>query len=345
MELRAALIGFGLSGSVFHAPLIAATPGLKLATVVTANRRRADQAQGEYPGARIEARAEAVWERAGEHDLVVVAAPNDVHVELASRAIDAGLVVVVDKPLAPTSEAARELIERAERRGVALTVFHNRRWDSDQLTLRRLIADGALGDVYRYESRFERWRPEPRGDAWRETTPPGEGGGVLLDLGTHLVDQALTLFGPIRSVHGEVSHRRGGPADDDAFLALEHTSGVRSHLWVSSVAAVAGPRLRVLGSRAAYVVDDLDGQEDALRSGLRPGGSADWGAQPEARWGRLVRGDDGQPVRSENGAWQRFYEQLADALRGQGPLPVDPWDAVAVLDVLERARAGGAGGL
>jgi predicted dehydrogenase len=239
-----------------------------------------------------------------------------------------------------TSEAARGLIERAERRGTALTVFHNRRWDSDQLTLRRLIAEGSLGEVHRYESRFERWRPQRRDDAWRETTPPEEGGGVLLDLGTHLVDQALTLFGPVRTVHGEVAHRRGGPADDDAFVALEHESGVRSHLWASSVAAAPGPRLRVLGSQGAYLVEGLDGQEDALASGLRPGETAGWGVEPDEKWGRLVEGEVSRPVPSENGAWPHFYELLARALRGDGPLPVDPRDAVAVLEILERARGG-----
>jgi len=341
MELRAALIGFGLAGSLFHAPLIAATPGLRLATVVTGNRDRAGDARRRYPDARVEPRVEDVWERAAEHDLVVVATPNASHAELASLAIEAGMAVVVDKPLASTSTAARELIERAERRGVTLTVFHNRRWDSDQLTLRRLIGEGPLGQVLRFESRFERWRPEARGDAWRETSSPAEGGGVLLDLGTHLVDQALNLFGPVRDVYGEVDHRRGGPADDDVFVALEHVSGIRSHLWASSVAAARGPRLRVLGSAGAFVVDELDGQEDALRAGLRPDGSGAWGAEPSERWGRLHRGDEGGPVPSENGAWPRFYEQLAAAITENGPPPVDPRDAVAVLEILERARARG----
>jgi scyllo-inositol 2-dehydrogenase (NADP+) len=337
VTLRAALIGFGLAGSVFHAPLIAATPRMALTTVVTANRSRAERARRQYPGVRIEARAEAVWQRAGEHDFVVIATPNDSHVELASRAIESGLDVVVDKPLAPTSGEARRLIEHSERRGAALTVFHNRRWDSDQLTLRRLVGEGALGEVYRYESRFERWRPELREDAWREKTARQEGGGVLLDLGTHLVDQALVLFGPVGQVYGEVDPRRGGPADDDVFLALHHTSGVRSHLWATAVAGASGPRLRVLGSRAAFVVQGLDGQEDALRAGLRPGGAGGWGAESAASWGRLVRGDESEPVPSAAGAWPRFYEELAGALQGEGPPPVDPWDAVRVLEVLERA--------
>jgi scyllo-inositol 2-dehydrogenase (NADP+) len=339
MELRGAVIGFGLSGSVFHAPLIAATPGMAVSTIVTSNPERAGRAAAEHPGARIEANAEGLWERAAEHDFVVIATPNASHVPLAERAIDAGLAVVVDKPLTSTSGEARALIERAERAGVLLTVFHNRRWDSDQLTLRRLLRDGSLGEVRRYESRFERWRPEIRSGAWREETAPREGGGLLLDLGTHLVDQALQLFGPAEHVYGEVDRRRRGPADDDAFLALEHASGVRSHLWASSVAGAIGPRLRVLGSEAAFVVEELDGQEDALRDGLRPeGGEVAWWEEPEDRWGRLVRGEKSEAVPAERGAWPAFYAQLARALRDEGPPPVDPGDAVEVLAVLERAR-------
>ena len=340
MVLRVAVIGFGLAGSIFHAPLIAATPGMRLATVVTSSRARARAATAEYPGVVVERTADAVFERAAEHELVVVASPNDTHVGLATRAIDAGLAVVVDKPLAPTGGAAATLIERAERAGVPLTVFHNRRWDADQLTLRRLIDDGSLGEVLRYESRFERWRPAADRDAWRETAPPSEGGGLLLDLGTHLVDQALSLFGPVRGVYGEADHRRGGAAEDDAFIALEHESGVRSHLWASELVAAPAPRLRVLGSRAAFVVDQLDDQEDALRAGLRPGGPEPWGAQPRERWGRLVRGEDAEPVRSENGGWPEFYSRLASALAGNGALPVDPREALTGLEILERARPG-----
>ena len=245
---------------------------------------------------------------------------------------------VVDKPLAPTSRAAGELIDRAEHRGVALTVFHNRRWDSDQLTLRRLNREGSLGDVVGYESRIERWLPRVRGKAW-ETTSPQEGGGVLLDLGDCIeVDQALTLFGAARHVYGEVDLRRGAVADDDAFVAIEHDSGVRSHLWVSAVAGAAGPRLRVLGTGAAFVVQGIDGQEDALQGRAATTGAKSWGAEPAERWGQLVRGEHHEQVPSENGAWPRFYEQLAEALSNKQPLPVDPGTRRAVLEVLERAR-------
>lgn len=338
-ERRAALIGFGLAGSVFHAPLIEAAPGLRLATIVTSNPERAGRARDRYPDAEVLAGADDLWERAGDHELVVVATPNSSHAPLAQRAIELRLGVVVDKPLAPSAAAARELVAAAEERGVPLTVFHNRRWDSDQLTLRRLLDEGALGRVHRYESRFERWRPELRPDAWRETTPPEAGGGLLLDLGTHLVDQALALFGPAAEVYGEVASVRGGVSDDDVFVAIAHEGGVHSHLWASSVTADRGPRLRVLGDEAAFVVDEPDGQEEALAGGERPKDGS-WGAVPRERWGRLVRGDDAEPVPSETGAWPRFYEQLSATLERGKPPPVDPWDAVATLEVLERARAG-----
>jgi predicted dehydrogenase len=325
-----AVIGFGLAGGTFHAPLISATPGLSLAYAVTSR---------DAPGVEVLPNTDELWERADSVDLVVIASPNDVHAPLARRAIELGKAVVVDKPLAPTAAEAEGLVSFAASAGAFLTVFQNRRWDSDFLTLRRLMGDGSLGQVHRFESRFERWRPEPRPGAWRETTPPSEGGGVLLDLGPHLVDQALQLFGPAEAVWGEVDARRGGSADDDAFVALRHSSGVVSHLWASSVTAAPGPRLRVLGSAGAFVVADVDGQEDALRAGQRPGLNGGWGEEPSDRWGRLVRGDESEPVPSERGDWPAFYAGVEEALRTGGAPPVDPVDAVTVLEILEQARA------
>jgi scyllo-inositol 2-dehydrogenase (NADP+) len=336
-DLQGAIIGYGLAGAIFHAPLIASTPGLAVATVVTRDPGRREQALRDHPDARVVPSSEEVWERAAEHDFVVIAAPNDAHASLAERGLDAGLAVVVDKPLAPTAAEAASLVERAGASGEMLTVFQNRRWDSDQLTLRKLMREGVLGDVFRYESRFERWRPELRQEAWRESAAPAKGGGVLLDLGSHLVDQALQLYGPATHVYAEVESRRGAAGDDDAFLALRHRSGT-SHLWMSAVSAAAGPRLRVLGTRGAYVVDGLDGQEDALSAGHRPDDSDTWGIEPESNWGRLVRGDESESVPSERGAWPTFYVGLERALREGGPPPVDPRDAIATLEVLEAAR-------
>ena len=334
--LRVGLVGYGLAGRVFHAPLITATAGLELVSVVTADPRRRGQAGAELPGVALLASPEELWARASDHDLVVVASPSGTHAPLAGAAVDAGLAVVVEKPLAPRVDVARALIERAEAAQVMLSVFHNRRWDSDYLTLRRLVAEGVLGDVVRYESRFERWRPQRAPGAWREELSGDDGGGVLLDLGVHLVDQARTLLGPVTHVYAEVAARRGG-SDDDVFLALQHRSGAHAHLWASAVAAAPGPRMRVLGSAAGFVVGHLDGQEDALRAGHRPD-EPGFGEEPPDRWGCLVHGDEKQPVPSERGRWCTFYEDMERALRLGGPPPVDPTDALRTLEVLEAAR-------
>jgi predicted dehydrogenase len=322
---------------VFHAPLVASAPGLRLASIVTANRARVEQARREHPEARVLARPEELWDTAGEHDLVVVATPNRTHVPLASSALEAGLPVVVDKPLAASAADGRGLVELAAGRGLFLTVFHNRRWDGDFLTARRVVEEGALGPVLRFESHFERWRPEVRGGVWRELGAPEEAGGVLFDLGTHLIDQALLLFGMPSQVYAEVERRRPGAAvDDEVFLALTHDSGVVSHLWASQVTAVAGPRMRVLGSEAGYVKWGLDGQEAALRDGASPA-EPDWGREPPERWGLLGAGDELRPVETERGAYPRFYAAVAAALRDGAPPPVEPAEAIAVLDVIEAA--------
>jgi predicted dehydrogenase len=174
--------------------------------------------------------------------------------------------------------------------------------------------------------------------AWRESLPPERGGGQLLDLGSHLVDQALVLFGPATHVYAEVDARRGGASDDDVFMALRHANGVISHLRASATTAAPGPRLRVLGSEAAFVIADLDSQEDQLRAGKRPDTVREWGVEPESHWGRLVTGEDSAPVPSERGDWPRFYALLATALREGGPPPVNPRDALATLRVLDHAR-------
>lgn len=313
--------------------------------MVTSDPQRGESALRACPGARVVPVPDEVFDRASEHDFVVVATSNDAHAPLARRALDAGLPVVVDKPLAPTAVEARSLVEHSESVGVPLTVFLNRRWDSDHLTLSRLLREQKLGQVLRYESRLERWRPRLSEEGpWRERTPPEAGGGFLLDIGPHLVDQAIGLFGPPQRVYAEIEARRGGVADDDAFLALEHATGTHSHIWASLLAAAAGPRLRVLGDRAAYVVTEIDGQEEALHEGARPGAAQRWGEVPEANWGRLVSDAGSAPVRSEPGSWPSFYIELERALRHGLPPPVNPWDAVAGLEILDAARRSAAAG-
>ncbi|CAM5419539.1 Gfo/Idh/MocA family oxidoreductase [Streptomyces xanthochromogenes] len=340
--LRVGLVGYGLAGSVFHAPLIAATEGLVLDTVVTSNPERQAQARAEHgDGLRFAGSPEELHD-AGL-DLVVIASPNKTHVPIATGALKAGLPVVVDKPLAGTAAEARGLASLAEERGLLLSVFQNRRWDNDFLTLKRLLADGELGDIQRFESRFERWRPQPKG-GWRESGDPSEIGGLLYDLGSHVVDQALVLFGPALRVYAEADVRRpGAEADDDTFIAITHAGGVRSHLHVSATTAQLGPRFRVLGSSAGYVKYGLDPQEAALREGRRPGVDKPWGEEPQSLWGHLGSGESpltggGAPVETAPGDYPAYYAAIAKALREGGEPPVTAHEAAAALDVLEAAR-------
>lgn len=324
---RAGIAGFGLAGEVFHAPLVAAA-GIEVAAILTTNPERAARARSAYPRAQVAASLDEVF--AAGIDVLVVAAPNRAHVDVALAAIERGVAVVVDKPLAVAASDAERVVAAAERAGVPLTVFHNRRWDGDFLTARRLVADGALGDVVRFESRFERFRPEIK-PGWRELADAEEGGGQLLDLGSHLVDQAIVLLGPPRAVYAEVDVRRPGAAvDDDVFIALEHASGAHSHLWAGAVAPLHGPRLAVSGLRGGFACDGLDPQEPQLRDGLRPG---DPRFGERDRPGRLVDAAGERPVSVDRGEYVRFYETVRD-----GQVPVDPREAVAVLHVLEAAR-------
>ncbi|NUL09136.1 Gfo/Idh/MocA family oxidoreductase [Streptomyces lunaelactis] len=343
--LRVGLVGYGLAGSVFHAPLIVATEGLALDTIVTSNPERRKQALAEFPGVRFADSPDELWERADELDLIVIASPNKTHVPIATAALEAGLAVVVDKPIAGTAAEARELAALAEERGLPLPVSKNRRWDNDFLTLQKLIADGELGDVQRFESRFERWRPQLKG-GWRESGDPQEIGGLLYDLGSHVVDQALTLFGPVVRVYAEADVRRpGAETDDDTFIALTHANGVRSHLYASATTAQLGPRFRVLGSTAGYVKHGLDPQEADLRDGKRPSGSGDdsWGKEPESLWGRVGAGESpltggGRPVETLPGDYPAYYAAIATAVREGTAPPVTAHEAAAALDVLEAAR-------
>jgi predicted dehydrogenase len=319
--LRAGIVGFGLAGEVFHAPLIDSVEGIDVSGIVTRNAERAARAAAAYPGAAVVASVDELW---AQIDLLVVASSNSSHVPLALQAIERGVPVVVDKPLAVNAADAQRVVDAASAAGVGLTVFQNRRWDGDFLTLQRLLADGALGAVTRFESRFDRFRPEVKAEAWREAGDAAEGGGLLLDLGAHLVDQARALFGAPLRLYAELEVRRpGAQVEDDVFVALEHPGGERSHLWMSAIAPLYGPRFRVSGTRAGFSADGLDPQEAQLAAGMRPG-DEHYGVAPDAT--------------IEPGAYERFYEGVVAWLRDGAPPPVDPRDSVAVLHLLDAAR-------
>jgi scyllo-inositol 2-dehydrogenase (NADP+) len=339
--LRVAVIGYGLAGSMLHAPLVDATPGMEVAAIVTGNDERRAQAQREFPNAALLAHPADVWADAAAYDLAVVATANRAHAPLTLAALGAGLPVVVDKPMAANVDDARAMIAASRTAGLLLTVFHNRRWDADFLTVRRIVDEGVIGPPFRLESRFERYREQSKEGAWRELADPADAGGTLWDLGPHLVDQACVLFGDPTHVYAELDRRRARVAvDDDAFVALRFAGGQVAHLYASQVAALGGPRVRVSGLGGAYEQPGLDPQEDALRSGARPG-DLDWGALPEDEWGRLVTGGPApgdRRIEPERGRWHAFYAGVRDALVAGAPPPVDPLDGLRVVELIDAAH-------
>lgn len=299
---------------------------MDLVAVVTSRR---DEVTSRYPDADVPASADDLYDRV---DVVVISTPNVAHVPLARAALGHGLAVVVDKPLAVSALEARVLVGEGGR----LTVFQNRRFDGDFLTLRKVLDDGALGDVIRMDSRFERFRPVVDAERWRERGAHEEGGGQLLDLGAHLIDQALQLFGPVARVYAEIDTRRpGAEVDDDVTLDLEHASGVHSHLAMSAIAPLHGPRFRVSGLKAGFAVDGLDVQEDQLDSGMTPDDPAYGVADHTAR---LVDENGATEIALERGDYPAFYAQVAAWANDGAPPPVDPADSVAGLEVVEAAR-------
>lgn len=337
--VRWALAGYGPGGRIFHAPLIRAAAGLRLVAVVTGSPARQEQVRADVPGAAtVPALADLpALGVAG----VTITTPNTTHAPLAHEALDLGLHVVLDKPFGLTAAQAADLIAHADRVGRQLVPYQNRRWDSDLLTIRRLLDEGALGRVHRFTSRFDRFRPVK--SSWHGASVV-EGGGVLLDLGPHLVDQATQLFGPITSVHADLQTvRAGAGAEDQVELHVGHLSGARSTLAAGLASAAPGPRFQVNGDLGGYVVHGFDGQEDQLKAGLSPADPG-FGAEPESAWGRLYRGDGGEPVPSERGAWRTFYPAVGRAVLGLADPPVAARDALATARVLDAARVSAAEG-
>lgn len=337
--IRVGLAGFGLSGRAFHAPFIAANSRLRLTHVV---QPHGDDAAGLYPGTTVVRDFDELLDDGAGVELVVIATPNATHAPFARRALEAGKHIVVDKPFAVSVDEARVVIDTAGRAGRVVAPYHNRRWDGDFLTLTSLLARGWLGTIEAFESRFDRWRPEIRAGKWKEEPSPGS--GLLFDLGPHLIDQALVLFGKPLSVSAFVAADRPGSLVDDRFdVQLEyprHTSKLGAGLMVRE----AGPRFRVAGTLGHYVKQGVDPQEAALRAGGRPSGP-DWGVEPPADWGALVATIDGLRVegvvRTIPGHYGWFYDNVCDAIAGRAPLAVTPEDAIQTLGILELSLESG----
>jgi scyllo-inositol 2-dehydrogenase (NADP+) len=324
------LIGYGLGGSIFHAPLIQAVEGLRLAAVVTSQRERVEK---DSPGVPVLA---TTAELLADSDirLVVVASPSTTHFDVARAALRAGKSVVVDKPFTATAQEAQHLIDLAAEKGLFLSVYQNRRWDGDFLTVKKLIGDGVLGEIFHYEAHFDRFRLDIR-TGWRETG--GRGSGILYDLGAHLIDQAVHLFGLPRTVTADVfAQRRGAVAPDYFHLVLEY-GRMRAILHGATVVKSPGPHFAVHGDQGSFVKYGMDPQEDALKAGARPGDRG-WGVDDPSQYGELTD-VDGAKRRVETliGGYENYYQLVADAMLRGGGNPVDPKGSRDGLVVIEAA--------
>jgi predicted dehydrogenase len=325
------LAGFGSAGQGIHLPLLQQA-GMSVAAVSTANPQRVDRARRELPDALVVPDLDALLAVAGL-DLVVLATPSGLHAGQALQCVDARIAVVVDKPLAVDATQALEVADAARSAGVALTVFQNRRFDAEHVAARQTVRSGVLGQVFRHEFRWERWRPVPK-DRWRETASALEGGGILLDLHTHLVDAAVDLFGPVDTVYAEVAARTTA-AEDDAFLACRHTSGVVSHLGAMSVSAAPGPRVRILGRQGAFLLNQFEVEAEG------PGIYPDLADAAATQCGWIYVGSTRTPVPRPAAGQVDFYRAVNEALGAADPqaaMPVDPYDAVHTLAVIDAAR-------
>jgi predicted dehydrogenase len=328
------LIGFGLAGRRFHAPVIRAVPGLHLAAIV---QRKGDEAAKAYPDVRIVRSVEELLALETIR-LVVIATPNQTHFPIAKQCLEAGRNVVVDKPFTTSLPEAIELLQLAKQKDLLLTVYHNRRFDADFQAVRDVVNGSALGRIVRFESHYDRYRPNSKADAWREK--PGPGSGVLFDLAPHMIDQALTLFGKPEAILADVRIERAGFSTDDAFdVVLRYAGSLRVELKATMLSMVPRPRIILLGDRGSYVKREFDPLENDLRNGMVPQGES-WVVEKEENWGQLtIAGIDGiqKSKVPSKGDWREFYANVRDAMLGQAPLLVTPQQALDVMVALDLA--------
>jgi scyllo-inositol 2-dehydrogenase (NADP+) len=347
-EIGVGLIGYGVGGRIFHAPFISAVRGLKLVSIM---QRTGDEAAKAYPAVRICRSVEELLE--DKHvELVVVSTPNGTHFPLAKQTLRSGRHVVVDKPFAPSSEEARELAELARRKGLYVVPFQNRRWDGDFLTIRKILADGDLGRLVTFESHLDRFRPATREKRWKETGSPAN--GMLFDLGPHLVDQVVSLFGPPAAITASVRSDRDATAIEDAFDITLHYPGtggkeLLAHCRATYLACIRAPRFLLHGTRGSFEKYGVDPQEPALVSGARVpalDSSEIWLQESDDAWGRMVVAPVlasptiliEKRIKTEPGDYRRFYANVRDAILGNAPIDIRPDEGYRVIRILELAR-------
>ena len=333
MTLRVGITGYGLAGRYFHAPILKGC-GYDIVGVVTTDPQRKADALADFPNVKVVGSVKELLTL--ELDLLVVATANVAHASDAMAGLRAGVPVVVDKPMGRTIAETKSIIEVSKETGVAVTTYFNRLFDSDALTVKKILAEGTLGNVFRLDSRFERFRPDSNPKSWREANSAADGGGNLLDLGPHLVSLALDWFGPAEVSYASVRSIKG-LSDDDVVINLKHASGVDSYLSASSIIGADGPRIRLSGTEGSLVIKDLDYQEPRLRDGEYPAGGV-W-HPPLITPAFIHRGDEVIGYPAEPGNYATFYQLVGDAIVGKGLWPVTTDDALAVANILEEARA------
>lgn len=332
--MRAGIVGYGLAGRYFHASTLVSA-GFDVAAICTRSLEKKAIAHQDFPGAILVNSIDELVEE--DLDLIVIASTNDVHAEHAKAAIDAGIATVVDKPMGRDYYETLALFDHADMRGVPITVFFNRLWDSDALTIKKALREGVLGNVFRCDSRFERFRPELNPQAWRENSSLEVGGGLLLDLQTHLVSTALDWFGPAELVHASVREIRGA-ADDDVVLVLKHDSGVDSYLSASAIVGAPGPKLRLNGDKGSLVISELDHQEELLRKGFKAQPGIWLPSDDIKSEARIFKGTDSFSYSSEPGSYPTFYSKVRESLEIGSELPVSRDFALSVARIIDKAR-------
>jgi scyllo-inositol 2-dehydrogenase (NADP+) len=328
--VRVGLIGFGLAGQAFHAPVIRGVNGMELACIL---ERHGSKAQQKYPEVRV---ARDLDELLSDKTigLIVVATPNNSHFSYTKACLEADRDVVVDKPFTPTLAEAEQLVRLAAQRGRLVTVYQDRRWDGGFLTLKKLVADGTLGEIAEYEARFDRFRLEVKPNAWREQ-PDEAAAGVLWDLGPHLIDGALVLFGEPQSIWASAFSQRKASQVDDAFDVYMEYPHTRAILRARILAFAPGPSSLLHGTAGSFIKYGMDPQEEILRSENCPDGpdwGADWGKDAQERWGTLsLANGEARKVKTEIGDYRGFYANVRDAIEKRAPLDVTPEQALRTM--------------
>ncbi len=333
MTLRVGISGYGLAGRYFHAPLLKGA-GFEIVGVLTTNEERRAHALLDFPETSVVGSIPELLDLG--LDLLVIASANVAHASEAIAGLRAGIPVVVDKPMGRSFQETQEIVNVSKEIGVTVSTYFNRLFDSDSLTIKKIIAEGELGNIFRLDSRFERFRPGSNPKSWRETNSAADGGGNLLDLGPHLASLALNWFGAAELTYASVRSIKG-LSDDDVVINLKHESGVDSYLSASSIIGADGPRIRLSGSNGSLVIKALDYQETRLRGGEYPSGGI-W-SPPAITPAQIHRGDQVTEYPGEPGNYSLFYSQVGEAIAGRAPWPVTPDDALAVAKIIDQARA------